>query len=238
MNPPRASVTPGIFRLRWIICAVLDIAPELTDVHIAMAELYEAFDDKPKAIDSWQRVLELAPDPSSRIHTEALAKLDNVRKKLDEQGGVAQSGVPVAGGGLSVAQVSAQRDESAQFDERLTVSIDIVTRDRTRLIDPAKVKIQVYFYDLLSNNQVVSTKARVKATFQDATVDWADGVESMQVVYEVPAGTWQRELKDTGISRNLYGYIVRIYYDDNLEDVYADPTQLAQLFPAKQKLAP
>jgi len=219
----------------------LEIGPDYTSTHVAFAELYESFDDKPKAIDSWQNVLELETNKSSRVHTETLAKIDVLRKKLDEKGtdisGVPAE-IPTGEGFVFVDNVDTQRDNSALFDERMLLKIQVGTKSAVKVIDPALVKIQVYFYDLLSNNQVVSTKARVKANFIDNYVDWADGPEFMQVVYEVPRGTWQKELNNSGISRNLYGYIIRIYYDNKLQDVYADPSQLAQLFPAKETLAP
>lgn len=213
----------------------LEIGPRYTPIFINLAELYEAFDDKPKAIDALQRVLELDPDSTGKIHREALAKMNVLRKKLDEEG-EKPSGIPQNQALFFVEDASPKRDNNALFDERLILNIKIAARLPVAKIDPALVKIQVYFYDLLSNNQVSSTKAQVKARFLDRYVDWATGPESMEVVYEVPKGTWQREVRDTGISRNLYGYIVRIYYDNKLEDIYAEPTQLAQLFPAKEVL--
>ena len=131
-------------------------------------------------------------------------------------------------------------------------------------IDHTKVKIQVFFYDMVNNDQVVLTDAEVSYEWVTPGHDWSDtGTEVLDVTYyrpkrndpvpgsslgeqpiEVPDSVEKAklaarkpkagaELLPTSESgpRQYLGYIVRVYYKEQLQAVRADPTRLLNLFP-------
>ena len=132
-------------------------------------------------------------------------------------------------------------------------------------IDHTKVKIQVFFYDMVNNDQVVLTDAEVSYEWVTPGHDWAEtGTEVLDVTYlrpkrkdPVPGTAIENQLLDVPDSvekakrgrnpeargvelpptsesgpRQYLGYIVRVYYMDQLQAVRADPTRLAESFPA------
>jgi hypothetical protein len=131
-------------------------------------------------------------------------------------------------------------------------------------IDHTKVKIQVFFYDMLNNDQVVLTNADVSYEWVTPGHDWADaGTEVLDVTYYRPKRTdpipgipltdQQLDVPDSvekakraarkpkagaellptneNGPREYLGYIVLVYYKEQLQSVRADPTRLLNLFP-------
>ena len=133
-------------------------------------------------------------------------------------------------------------------------------------IDPTKVRILTYFYDLVDGKDIVQTNAQTAYNWlTPGRIDWAqDKSEVLQTVYmrpkvvaEVPAAT--PEAVPTGKKgrrskaaaettptptpaatpqvRTYLGYEVQLYYDRQLQEVQADPVRLLQQFPAPLTLA-
>jgi hypothetical protein len=170
------------------------------------------------------------------------------------------AGIP-EGSTFGISEVSLKREVDSEADTRLLLRVGVKKRPETP-IDHTKVKIQVFFYDMVNNDQVVLTNAEVSYEWITPGHDWAEtGTEVLDVTYlrpkPPPPGTplanqrldvpdsvekakrSAREPKaaadilpasDTG-PRQYLGYIVRVYYKDQLQAVRADPTRLLNLFP-------
>ena len=127
-------------------------------------------------------------------------------------------------------------------------------------IDHTKVKIQVFFYDTVDNKEVVLTDADVSYEWLTPHHDWKDtNPEILAVTYlrtknksssdaalaaaaasVTPPNTSKKKAppikppaSDASADghRKYLGYIVRIYYNEQLQAVRADPTKLLNLFP-------
>ena len=121
------------------------------------------------------------------------------------------------------------------------------------------MKIQVFFYDVVNNDQVLLTDADVSFEWVTPGHNWADtDNEVLDVTYErrkkqypapgtqlaavpdsVEKATSKKKSRESteettppdDSARQYLGYIVRVYYQDELQAVRADPTKLLNLFP-------
>jgi len=121
-------------------------------------------------------------------------------------------------------------------------------------IDHMKVKILVEFYDTVGDKEIKLTDADVNYEWLTPKHDWTEtnpevlsvkyvrpkmsGASSESSLSEAAAtvrlGRKARSTKgsaaDSG-QRKYLGYIIRVYYDDELQAVQAEPSRLLQLFP-------
>lgn len=96
-------------------------------------------------------------------------------------------------------------------------------------IDVPQVKVQVYFYDE-QNGEIFPSKAQVTSRWLSAPVNWEGGKPELLEV---------RYLSDTADPDvHFAGYVVAIYYKDELQDCRANPPKLKKLFEPKYYLPP
>ncbi len=241
--------------------------PENAEVLAELAMTYESMQLFDRSNEIWRKLQALGP--SAGPLTE-LAEL-----KLRD--GVPVQGIP-GSTGHSPSEVAAPNDTS-MIPDGSTFGISEVTQ--TNVADPdaimhltlrvgvkrqpnvqvdfSKVKIQVFFYDVVNNEQVLLTDAEVSYDWVTPGHNWADtDTEVLDVTYlrrkkHYPApGTALAPVPDSVEkatrdgkgnksaeplpneeegTRQYLGYIVRVYYKDELQAVRADPTRLLNLFP-------
>ena len=167
-------------------------------------------------------------------------------------------GIP-DGSSFGITEVTATDTPDAESETNMKLKISVKARPNTP-IDHTKVKIQVFFYDTVDNKEVVLTDADVSYEWLTPHHDWKDtNPEILAVTYQrakktvssdaalaaaaasvTPPGTKKKsttkkeaaaDLPGEGGHRKYLGYIVRIYYNDQLQAVRADPTKLLNLFP-------
>ena len=168
-------------------------------------------------------------------------------------------GIP-DGSTFGISEVKATETPDPEAETNLALRISVRKRPNS-LIDHTKVKIQVFFYDTENDKEVVLTDADVNYEWVTPKHDWKEAnPEILQVTYVRPKnkpisadaaltaaaaavvppapGKKPRPAKapapgsDADSSHRKYlGYIVRIYYNDQLQAVRADPTKLLNLFP-------
>ena len=168
-------------------------------------------------------------------------------------------GIP-DGSTFGITEVSSTPNEDPDSETNLTLKIGVKARPKTAL-DHTKVKIQVFFYDTLDNNKIALTDADVNYEWLTPHHDWKESnPEVLAVTYvrakkglssdaaltaaaaEVKPSASSRRSRSgkksepatgggDGIQRKYLGYIVRIYYNDQLQAVRAEPTKLLNLFP-------
>ncbi|HKP93524.1 MAG TPA: hypothetical protein VJS88_06480, partial [Chthoniobacterales bacterium] len=167
-------------------------------------------------------------------------------------------GIP-DGSSFGITEVTATDSPDAEAETNMKLKISVKARPNTP-IDHTKVKIQVFFYDTVDNKEVVLTDADVSYEWLTPHHDWKDtNPEVLAVTYlrqknktssdaalaaaaasVTPPSTTKKkpatpktpaaDAADAG-HRKYLGYIVRIYYNDQLQAVRADPTKLLNLFP-------
>ena len=126
-----------------------------------------------------------------------------------------------------LTEVTATDSPDANSEKNMTLKIGVKVRPKT-LIDPKKLKLQVFFYDITDNKEVVLTNARVSYEWVTPHHDWKDTkTQILKVTYLRP----REKIKSKGPHRKYRGFIVRIYYDGQRQAVRAEPEELLNLFP-------
>jgi tetratricopeptide (TPR) repeat protein len=167
----------------------------------------------------------------------------------------AAEGIP-DGSTFGVSDVVATETPDTEAETNLMLRISVKKRPNA-VVDHTKVKIQVYFYDTVDDRDIKLTDADVNYEWLTPNHDWTQSnPEILAVTYlrqknralsqeaalsaaaasvnpnkkGKPVKAPTSDTADSGRRRYL-GYIVRIYYNDKLQAVRADPTKLLNLFP-------
>jgi hypothetical protein len=199
------------------------------------------------------------PTPTPAVAEPGLpgpARLDLGTSRTDANG-------TLEGSNLGITEVTATETPDPDAETNLTLRIGVKKRPNAA-IDHTKVKIQVYFYDTVDDKDIKLTDADVTYEWLTPNHDWAGSdPEMLAVTYTRPKnnvlspeaalsaaaaavnpGNKSRASKrgpaTAGESgrRKYLGYIVRVYYDDQLQAVRADPTRLLKLYPPSPTASP
>jgi hypothetical protein len=153
--------------------------------------------------------------------------------------------------GISEVKTTETPDPEAETNLALQVGIK---KQPGATIDHMKVKILVEFYDMVADKDIKLTDADVNYEWLTPKHDWTEtNPEVLSVKYVRPkmgaassessiaeaAATVRPGQKARGTKgsaagsgqRKYLGYIVRVYYDDELQAVQAEPSRLLQHFP-------
>src|SRR5262249_42786481 len=153
---------------------------------------------------------------------------------------------------MGISDVKTKETPDPEAETNLALEIGI-KKQPGAAIDHNKVKILVFLYDVVNDKDIKLTDADVSNEWLTPKHDWSDtNPEVLQVRYvraktsgalsesslseaaaKVRPGQKSRSSKgssDIG-QRKYLGYIVRVYYDDDLQAVQAEPARLLQQFP-------
>ncbi len=133
-------------------------------------------------------------------------------------------GIP-AGSALGITEVTASETPDPDSETNLMLRIAVKKRPNA-VIDHTKVKIQVFFYDTVGDNDI-------KLTDADVSYEWLNLAAAAAAINPAKKGhPVKASPPPEGGTRKYLGYIVRVYYNDQLQDKRAEPTKLLTLFPA------
>ncbi|MGI8437633.1 MAG: hypothetical protein ACR2NX_12135 [Chthoniobacterales bacterium] len=240
------------------------------------AMLYESMQLFDRSAETWKKIQEIGPSAG------ALYELADMKLKIGATAPSAASAGPGFAGvspldsgtmrsnpdgipdgstfGITEATVTETPDPDAQTN--LTLRVGVKVRPNT-IIDHTKVKIQVYFYDMIEDDKLALTDAEVNYEWLTPDHDWKNtNPEILAVGYlRLKSGKLSTEAALTEAAaavtpgagrrsssakksatppagnRKYAGYQVRVYYNDQLQDVRAEPTKLLNLFPPPLTLA-
>lgn len=132
-----------------------------------------------------------------------------------------------AGALLGLLEVRAEDERDDNSAKRFVLHIPIKARPKAR-VDVRDLVIHVLFYDLVDKQNVVQTSANVSSRWATPPADWTDtDTEELAVEYQLPKPEPRAKRED----RKYFGYIVRIYYKQQLQAAAAEPERLAQQYP-------
>jgi len=252
--------------------------PKNPEVLAEMAMIYESIQNFDRSADTWRRVQEIGPSAGPlyeladmKLKTGVPAAPGPTTGSALDAGKPASAldassvrttaeGIP-AGSTLGISEVTASETPDPDSETNLMLRIAVKKRPNA-VIDHTKVKIQVFFYDTVGDNEIKLTDADVSYEWLTPNHDWADSnSETLAVTYIRPklkAKSAESDLaaaaaainpakkgkpvktsppSDAG-SRKYLGYIVRVYYNDQLQDKRAEPTKLLTIFPAPNTAPP
>ncbi len=109
--------------------------------------------------------------------------------------------------------------------------LKIGVKPRPNIQNDHVVRISVSFYDLTRDNKMKPTNARVGYDWLTPVRDWTDATPKFM------AATYLRPKTQTASSdgRRYGGFIVRVYFDGQLQDSRATPPELLTLFPSEDQ---
>jgi len=153
---------------------------------------------------------------------------------------------------MGITEVKTTETPDPDAEKNLTLQIGI-KKQPAATIDHTKVKILVEFYDTVGDKDIKLTNADVNYEWVTPKHDWTEtnpevlsvrylsaktaGPSSESALSDAAAtvrpgqkGRAKGSAADIG-KRKYLGYIIRIYYDDELQAVQAEPSRLLQHFP-------
>lgn len=209
-----------------------------------LAMTYDKMGMAEKAAESWRRIYEMG-DSAGVAYQAAKAKLEasqayalrDIAKPTAPTAPVAPDNTPVdtssaidgiaAGATLGLLQVSEEELRDDNSAKHFLLHIPIKARPKAR-VDVKDLVIHVLFYDIVDGQNVVQTSANVQSRWATPPADWADtDTEELAVEYQLP----KPEPRAKHENRKYFGYIVRIYYKQQLQSSTAQPERLAQQYP-------
>lgn len=201
------------------------VTPDHPAIIAELAQTYEQMGINAKAKDQWQRLHLLGETKAGSYYELASRRLG---------AGAAAAAAPLATPGnsgpegekhLRLGACQVARDFSG--NERYTLRVPIV-RAGSQPVDGKMVDMEVFFFDRVNGTQVAQSIAQEPVeTWQSSPVDWTGpGEETLDVVYNLPTLS-PAEVQQHG-RRTYYGYMLRLYYNNKLQDVAAEPRDLLE----------
>jgi tetratricopeptide (TPR) repeat protein len=153
---------------------------------------------------------------------------------------------------MGISDVKTKETSDPEAETNLALEIGI-KKQPGAVIDHNKVKILVFLYDIVNDKDIKLTDADVSNEWLTPKHDWSDTNPEVLLVRYVRAKTGGA-LSESSLSeaaakvrpgqkgrgskgsadigqRKYLGYIVRVYYGDDLQAVQAEPARLLQQFP-------
>jgi tetratricopeptide (TPR) repeat protein len=160
---------------------------------------------------------------------------------------------------MGISDVKTKETSDPEAETNLALEIGI-KKEAGAVIDHNKVKILVFLYDIVNDKDIKLTDADVSNEWLTSKHDWSDTNPEVLVVRYVRAktggalsesslteaaakvrpgqkGRGSKSSADIG-HRKYLGYIVRVYYGDDLQAVQAEPARLLQQFPLSKSPSP
>jgi TolB-like protein/cytochrome c-type biogenesis protein CcmH/NrfG len=129
---------------------------------------------------------------------------------------------------LAITETTLSEPVDANAQSHLNLRIGVKPRPGTP--NGHVVRIIVSFYDRTRDNKMIPTNARVGYDWLTPATDWSDGTPKYL------AATYVRPKTQTASSdgHRYGGFIVRVYFDGQLQDARASSPDLLTLFPAEK----
>jgi tetratricopeptide (TPR) repeat protein len=204
----------------------LELKPGDSMTLISLAMLREAKGDKAAALETWKQVLAILPPGDSTLaRARERAKLLEEGLRLDSEA-KAREELMVKSGQRRIVIENIRTTPSPLPPKVSDAQIDFTLRiaDSDPKFDPSALRIQVFVYNRTGDGKL--EPAKIEARFLNAQPDWKPGgTEVLRTAYFRPL--------DDKSDRAYYGYLIRIYYGDELQDQRAEPRELLDLVAGK-----
>src|ERR1051326_3664486 len=189
-----------------------------------------------------------APEAAdSAVANSSTEVTEDKRTEHKDVGGNAEGSV------MGISQIKTVETPDPDTDKNLALQIGI-KKQPGATIDHEKVRIFVKFYDTVGDKDIKLTDADVNYEWLTPKHDWTESnPEVLSVKYvraKTGGGSSDSSLADAAATvrpgqkarggkgsapesgrRKYLGYIVQVYYNDELQAIQAEPSRLLQLFP-------
>src|SRR6266576_734562 len=194
-------------------------APVIAAVYVAFGDKDEAFRWLEQAFAEHSAILQwIAFLPEFRaLHSDA--RFPHLLRRI----AVSQNSI------LAITETTLSETVDPTAQSHLTLKIGVKPRPGTQ--NGHIVRIKVDFCDLTKDNRLKPTNAKVSYNWLSSARDWTDATPKFL------AATYVRPKSQLPSSdeRRYGGFIVRVYFDGQLQDSRASPPDLLTLFPAEDQ---
>ena len=133
---------------------------------------------------------------------------------------------------FGMGKIDARKNVDPKAETSIVLEISITKRLHED-VDTDGLKVQVFFYDIVNNRDIKLTDAEVNYKWLTSRQWFEERPEILEVSYFRP-----RRSAASKNSRKYLGYIVRLYFNNKLQAVAADPTKLLNIFPPAPVMSP
>ena len=248
--------------------------PKNAMVFAEMAKTYESMQSFERSNEAWRHIQDIGPSAGLLFDLAELKLRLGVPTNATSGSGATAAASPETaaappdtegipeGSTFGITEATPAQTVDPDAETHLVLKVGVKARPNTP-IDYTKVKIQVFFYDMVDNKDIKLTDADVSYEWLTPHHNWADtNPEILAVTYlrtkrdalsseaalsaaaaavtPSEGGKKSRSRSespapegpvDTLGQRKYLGYIVRVYYKDQLQAVRAEPNKLLNLFP-------
>ena len=194
-------------------------APLIAAVYTALGDKEEAFRWLERASAEHSGILQwIAFLPEFRaLHSDE--RFPQLLRRI----GVSQKSI------LAITETTLSETTDPNAQTHLTLKIGVKPRPGTQ--NGHTVRISVSFYDLTKDNKMKSTNAAVSYNWLTSPRDWTDPTPKfLTATYLRP-----KSQLPSSEERRYGGFIVRVYFDGQLQDSRASSRDLLRLFPAEDQ---
>ena len=197
-------------------------APVIAAVYVAFGDKEEAFHWLERAFAEHSGILQwIAFLPEFRpLHSDA--RFPHLLRRI----GVSNNSI------LAITETTLTEIPDPNAQTHLILKVGVKPRPGTQ--NGHVVRIIVSFYDQTKDNKMKPTDARTSYSWLTASEDWTDATPKLLAATYVRPKTQSRSADGRGYG----GFIVRVYFDGQLQDARARPPELLTFFPAPEQLAP
>jgi tetratricopeptide (TPR) repeat protein len=202
----------------------LELDPNHPRTLANMAMLQEAMGNNEKALERWKNIIALGAGAGKTVQL-ARERAAIIQQRVTLERLAKQREMSLFTLKRQLVIVSATATPAVVRDDTPEVRVDFAIKraDAKLRVDIGRMKIQLYFYDQYPDGRLVPAKKLAAAFVKDP--DWVQAdTEILRARYELN--------QDASGRRLHYGYLLRIYYNNELQDERAEPVELLKIFPS------
>ncbi len=202
-----------------------------TDHPVLLSELgrtYEIMGLQKKAAACWEQIYRMGESGAGDYYVIADVRL----RGLDPGTDVGSESLRLQFEGIS-QEVTPELAGSDQNDSGESILLRIpISRNGETPIATSEVSVYVYFYDQVNGERIEqSTADPPRSSWRTLPVDWKSlDPEIFEITYHHPTLS-PEETRELG-KRSYYGYVLKLYYQNRLQDMVAKPRLLLDYAPA------
>ncbi len=211
----QAKVAGDMMRAILKLQESLTHAPDDPSIQYELGLVHEQMGIFDTAASHYQKVFQMGITGAGSLYTLAAGKLRD---------GFEQPNAML--GKLSLGRVNTFNDSQNPQGQRITLTVSI-QKTPSDTVDASKVSVEVLFFNRTDKGEIQQLEIKSWATEEWITppIDWADGEESLRMIYTIPPQDLQTDHLFGHIS--YYGQVITLRYEDQILDIQAWPRHLA-----------
>ena len=209
------------------------LAPEFIPAYVERARLMERRGMLREAEAQWTEVLQRTV--GTALYVEAVAERTRLARSAAMQNTIKQKQDKTRGSvqrlprRFRIGSVEHQKfSQNQEYDEMRLVRVTVKPKNGERNIDSEEVRVAVIFFDRDSwHGNIAPSRATVPEDALRIEGHWEQREEkTVTAAYIIPSEFRKNEEVQYGDKRRYYGYVVRVYYRDQLQDQSGSPKSL------------